>query len=170
MTQTIGSAFEDAYPEMLRLARSRLARERAPVSTGTLVHEIYLGLRDRKDLSFASRAQFLAYAGKAMRTLLVDMARERLAQKRAAEVLPLTLAGHVADIGAGTPEQVLAMNQALERLGQVDARLLQVAEMRAVLGMEVTEIALALELSEPTVKRDWKRARAFLVDLLDPRA
>jgi RNA polymerase sigma factor (TIGR02999 family) len=166
MTQTVGSAFEDAYAEMLRLARSKLARERAPVSTGTLVHEIYLGLRDRRDLCFASRAQFLAYAGKAMRTLLVDMARERLAQKRAAEVLPLTLAGHVADIGAGTPEQLLAMHEALERLGQVDPRLLQVAEMRAVLGMEVGEIAAALELSEPTVKRDWKRARAFLVDLL----
>jgi RNA polymerase sigma factor (TIGR02999 family) len=168
MTQTIGSAFEDAYPEMLRLARSRLAREHAPISTGTLVHEVYLGLRDRADLRFASRAQFLAYAGKAMRTLLVDMARERLASKRAADILPLTLAEHVADIGAGTPEQLLAMNEALDRLGQVDARLLRIAEMRAVLGMEVSDIARALEVSEPTVKRDWKRARAFLVDLLEP--
>jgi len=166
MTQTVGSAFNDAYPEMLRLARSKLAREKAQVSTVTLVHEVYLGLRDRKDLRFDTRAQFLSYAGKAMRTLLVDMARERLAQKRSAEVLPLTLAEHVADIGAGTPEHLLAMNEALERLGQIDARLLQVAEMRAVLGMEVSEIALALELSEPTVKRDWKRVRAFLHDQL----
>lgn len=164
--QTIGSAFQGAYAEIIHLARAKLAHEQAPISAVTLVHEVYLGLQDRRDLQFGSREQFLAYASRAMRSLLVDMARERLAQKRSAELLPLTLAEGIADQGGGTPEQMLALNQALERLGQIDARLLQVAEMRAVLGMEMKDIATALELSEPTIKRDWKRAKAFLYDLL----
>lgn len=165
---TIGSAFNALYPDLLRLARSRLAREQAPISTGTLANELYLDLCGRADLRFDSREQFLAYAASAMRSLLVDMARERLAQKRHAELVPLTLGHEVADRGSGTPEQLLALNQALERLGQIDARLLQVAEMRAILGMEVPEVALALGLSEPTVKRDWQRAKAFLSTTLGP--
>ena len=167
MDHTIGSAFDDAYAELLRLARARLAREQAPVSAGTLAHELYLGLQHRSDLRFASRAEFLAYAGRAMRSLLVDMARERLAAKRQAELLPLTLAHDLADRGSGTPEQMLALNQALERLGQLDPRLLLVAEMRAVLGLELPQIAAALGVSEPTVKRDWRRAKAFLHSVLD---
>lgn len=162
MDQTVNSAFEGAYVELLRLARARLAREQAAVSTGTLAHELYLSLQHRSDLRFASRLEFLAYASRAMRSLLVDMARERLAAKRLAELVPLTLGHDVVDARAGTPEQLLALNQALERLGQLDTRLLQVAEMRAVLGLEVAEIAQALNVSEPTVKRDWQRAKAFL--------
>ena len=158
----IDSAFGTHYAELLRLARQRLASERAPISAFTLAHELYLSLLDRSELKFGTREAFLAYAGRAMRSLLVDMARERLALKRQAELLPLTLGGEAADLGAGTPEQLLALNQAFERLGRVDPRLLQVAEMRAVLGMDVPEVALALEVSEPTVKRDWQRARAFL--------
>jgi RNA polymerase sigma factor (TIGR02999 family) len=162
LDHTIGTAFDDAYPELLRLARARLAREQAPMSTGTLAHELYLALQHRADLRFATRAEFLAYAGRAMRSLLVGMARERLAAKRRSELVPLTLAHDLVDAASGTPEQLLALNQALERLGQLDARLLRVAEMRAVLGLEVAEIALALQVSEPTVKRDWQRAKAFL--------
>jgi RNA polymerase sigma factor (TIGR02999 family) len=163
--QTVGSAFGDAYPELLRLAHARLAREHAQVSTGTLAHELYLGLAQRSDLRFGSREQFLGYAARAMRSLLVDMARQRLADKRHASLLPLTLSHDLAD-SAATPEQLLALNQALERLGQVDPRLLQVAEMRAVLGLEVSDIARALSVSEPTVKRDWQRAKAFLHEAL----
>lgn len=166
MDDNLASAFQRAYPELLRLARARLAREQAPISTITLAHELYLGLQARSDLRFGSREQFLGYASRAMRSLLVDMARERLAAKRHAELVPLTLGEDVADHGGGTPEQMLALDQALERLGQLDERLLRVAEMRAVLGMEVSEVALALGVSEPTVKRDWQRARAFLHDAL----
>lgn len=166
MAQTVGSAFQAAYRDIMVLARARLAREHAPMSAGTLVHEIYLGMRERRGLLFASRAEFLAYASRAMRSLLVDLARERLAQKRSAELLPLTLAIEVADQAAGTPEQWLQLNQAMERLGQVEPRLLQVCEMRAVLGMELADIAAALQLSEPTIKRDWQRAKAFLYDML----
>lgn len=165
MSDDLAQAFEAAYPELLRMARSRLRNEQAAMSTRTLAHELYLGLQHRSDLHFGSRGEFLAYAGKAMRHLLVDLARERLAHKRDAELLPLTLGEEVASDSA-TPEQVLMLNQALERLGRIDARLLQVAEMRAVLGLEVPEVAAALGVSEPTVKRDWQRARAFLYESL----
>lgn len=165
MSDDLAQAFEAAYPELLQMARRRLRDEQAPISTRTLAHELYLGLQHRSDLRFGSRGEFLSYAGKAMRHLLVDLARERLAQKRDAELLPLTLGEDVADDSA-TPEQVLMLNQVLERLGRIDARLLQVAEMRAVLGLEVPEVALALGISEPTVKRDWQRAKAFLLGAL----
>jgi RNA polymerase sigma factor (TIGR02999 family) len=167
LDRTVNGAFNDAYTDLLRLARARLAREQAAISTGTLAHELYLSLQHRADLRFASRLEFLAYAGRAMRSLLVDMARDRLAAKRQAELVPLTLGHDVADLQGGTPEQLLALDQALVRLGQLDARLLQVAEMRAVLGLEVAEIAGILQVSEPTIKRDWQRAKAFLHGILD---
>ena len=160
------AAFADAYAELLRLARVRLAGEQAPISAHTLTHELYLQLQHRDDLRFGTRQAFLAYTARAMRSLLVDMARERLAAKRHAELVPLTLSSDCIDQGAGTPEQLLQLNQAIERLGLIDARLMQVAEMRAVLGLEVREIADALGVSEPTVKRDWQRVRAFLHDAL----
>lgn len=161
------SAFEKGYADILRLARNRLVGERAPISTVTLAHEVYLSLRDKPELQFSSRKMFLAYAGRAMRSLLVDMARERLAQKRYSELVPLTLGNEVADIGGGRPEQILAMNEALDQLGLLDERLLRVAELRAVMGLELEEIAETLDISVPTVKRDWRRAKAFLYDALN---
>lgn len=166
MPQDVDSSFQAHYAQLLVVARARLAREQAPISTITLAHELYLSLQGRPELQFGSMEQFLGYAGRAMRSLLVDMARERIAQKRSAELLPLTLGEDLADGGCGTPEDLLALNQALERLGQADGRLLQVAEMRALLGLEIPAIAAALQVSEPTVKRDWQRAKAFLCDTL----
>ncbi|MBN8503909.1 MAG: sigma-70 family RNA polymerase sigma factor [Burkholderiales bacterium] len=163
--QTVGSAFATSYEALLQLARRRLAGERAPISAATLAHELFLDMQHRTDLRFANRAQFLAYASRAMRHLLVDMARERLAAKRHSEMLPLTLGAEVAD-GAANPEQLLVLNEALERLAQLDERLFEVAQLRAVLGLEVQEVAELLGVSEPTVKRDWQRAKAFLHGLL----
>lgn len=165
MSQGFETRFQASYSDILRLARARLSREHSPISTMTLAHELYLNLQGREDLQFGSAAQFLAYASRAMRSLLVDMARERLAQKRSAQLMPLTLGADVPDLG-GTPEQLVALDDALSRLGAVDPRLMQVAELRVVMGMAVAEIAAALEVSEPTVKRDWQRAKAFLHDAL----
>ena len=102
-----------------------------------------------------------------MRSLLIDMARERLAQKRSAELLPLTFGAEVADLG-GTPEQLVALDEALTRLGNLDARLMRVAEMRIFMDMEIAEIAGALEVYEPTVKRDWRRAKPICRPLGTP--
>jgi RNA polymerase sigma factor (TIGR02999 family) len=165
LEQALETLFRSDYAQILKLARSRLARERAPISTMTLAHELYLNLRDREELKFQSREQFLAYSSRAMRSLLVDMARERLAKKRSSEIVPLTCGAEVAD-GGGTPEQLLALDDALERLGKLDARLLKVAELRVILGMDVADTAAALGLSVPTVKRDWQRAKAYLYEQL----
>lgn len=165
MAEGFETRFQANYADILRLARARLSRERSPISTVTLAHELYLSLRDRDNLKFASAAEFMAYASRAMRSLLVDMARERLAQKRSAELIPLTLGAAPPDL-AGTPEQLIALEDALARLGAADPRLMRVAELRVVMGMQVDEIADALGISEPTVKRDWQRARAFLHDAL----
>jgi RNA polymerase sigma factor (TIGR02999 family) len=161
----IESEFRDAYDQILALARARLARERAPISTVTLAHEVFLQLHDHSDLRFSSREQFLSYIGRAMRSLLVDMARPRIAQKRSADLMPLTLGAEVQD-HAGTPEQLVALDEALERLGKVDSRLLRVAERRVIVGMSIADIAAARGASEATIKRDWQRAKAFLFDIL----
>lgn len=165
MAQGFEERFEASYADILRLARARLSRERSPISTVTLAHELYLNLRDRTDLKFQTPGAFLAYASRAMRSLLVDMARERLAQKRSAELMSLTLGAEVPDL-AGTPEQLVALDDALTRLGNVDARLMRVAELRVIMGMEVAEVAEALGVSEPTIKRDWQRAKAYLHEVL----
>ena len=165
MAQGFEERFEASYADILRLARARLSRERSPISTVTLAHELYLNLRDRTDLKFQTSGAFLAYASRAMRSLLVDMARERMAQKRSAELMSLTLGAEVPDL-AGTPEQLVALDDALTRLGNVDARLMRVAELRVIMGMEVAEVAEALGVSEPTIKRDWQRAKAYLHEVL----
>jgi len=165
MTDPIDSAFGEAYAQILSLARARLARERSPISTVTLANELYLNLREHPSLKFPSKQHFLAYSSRAMRSLLVDMARERVAKKRSAKLLPLTLARDAIDDG-GSPEQLVALDEALERLGSIEARLLRVAELRIIMGMEIADVALALEVSEPTVKRDWQRAKAYLYDAI----
>jgi RNA polymerase sigma factor (TIGR02999 family) len=161
----IESEFRDAYDQILALARARLAREHAPISTVTLAHELFLQLHDRSDLRFSSRQQLLSYIGRAMRSLLVDMARARIAPKRSADLMPLTPGAEVQD-HAGTPEQLVALAEALERLGKVDERLLQFAEMRVIVGLSIADIAAARGASEATIKRDWQRAKAFLFDVL----
>jgi RNA polymerase sigma factor (TIGR02999 family) len=165
MSRRIESEFRDAYPQIVGMARARLAREHAPISAATLTHELFLQLHDRRDLRFLSRGQFLSYVGRAMRSLLVDMARARIAHKRSANLIPLTLGSNVQD-HAGTPEQLVALDEALERLGRLDARLLEVAQLRVIVGLEITDIAAALGVSEATIKRDWQRAKAFLYDTL----
>lgn len=165
MVGNIEEAFRREYERILNLAHARLAKENAPISTATLAHELYLNLCHRSDLQFGTREQFLAYVSRAMRSLLVDMARQRIAQKRFAELLPLTWGEDVQDRG-GTPEQLVTLEEALTRLGQMEARLERVAEMRIIMGMPISEIAEVLSVSEPTVKRDWRRAKAFLFDAL----
>jgi RNA polymerase sigma factor (TIGR02999 family) len=165
----IDALFGDAYPQILALARRRLVREHAPISTLTLAHELYIDLCGRSSLEFGNRNQFVAYSARVMRSLLVDLARKRTALKRSADVLPLTIGLDVPDAG-GTPEQLLVLDEALTRLGQIDPRLLQVAEMSVIMGMSTGDIAATLGISEPTVKRDWRRAKAWLYEALGKKS
>lgn len=161
MTRTWEKFFTAQYPDILEFVRRRLAKEHAPISTVTLAHELYLNMRQRPDRQFLTPAQFFCYAGHVLRSVLVDMARQRIAEKRSAELVSLTAGLHIADKD-GTPEQLVALDESLRKLGKMDKRLERVAEMRIIMGMDTQEIADALSVSEPTVKRDWQRAKAFI--------
>jgi RNA polymerase sigma factor (TIGR02999 family) len=165
MGDSIDDLFEKFHGEILALARALLARERAMVSTVTLVSELYLKLQSREDLRFAKLEQFMAYLSRTMRSHLVDEARKRIAQKRSAELVPLTLGIEVSDGGA-TPEKILELDQLVEGLGQDHPRLYKVAEMRIFMVMTVSEIAAALQVAEPTIKRDWQIIKAYMMDAL----
>src|SRR5205814_1689547 len=110
-----------------------------------------LDLCERPGLQFGTREQFIAYSASVMRSLLVDLARRRVALKRSAEVMPLTVGVDAPDTG-GTPEQLVVLDEALTRLGKIDTRLLRIAEMSVIMGMSVRDMATALGVSEPTVK------------------
>ncbi|MDH5340665.1 MAG: ECF-type sigma factor [Rubrivivax sp.] len=166
----VDEAFAGAYPELRRLARARLrgGGRDAVLDTTALVHETYLKLSGHDSVSFPDRARFLVYAGKAMRSVIVDMVRQRQTERRGGRVQHLTLTGDVIE-QAGLPADeahILAVNEALEELAQVDARMAQVVEMRYFGGLTDAEIADALGVGERTVRRDWEQARLFLAEAL----
>jgi len=159
-------ALEVVYSDLQRIARAKLARHRrgATLNTGALVHEAYLKLFAGSAISFENRKHFFAIAARAMRQVVIDHARARLADRRGAgaEHVPVdALAGGplAVDDGAG---QLIDIDRAVERLAALDERLAQVVELRFFGGLEVSEIAELLGVSEPTVKRDTRAARAFL--------
>ena len=148
----------------LRLLAHHCRRDRGgagTLSTTALVHEAYLRIGGSPDANFADRGHFFAYAAQAMRRILVDHARRTCAAKRG---------GNVAHVGFDDaalsltvpPEQLVALDQVLTRLHRFDERLANLVELRVFAGLDVPELAQALELSERTVKRDWRKARALL--------
>jgi RNA polymerase sigma factor (TIGR02999 family) len=133
-----------------------------------LVHEAFLRMAGRTPLSVQDRTHFLRAASQAMRRVLVDHARARNAQKRGA-ALHVTLDEAV----AGAPQtavDMLALDDALDRLGAAEPRWAQVVELRYFAGLEIPEVAAALGVSPATVKRDWQFARAWLSRELGPDA
>ena len=160
--------FELVYPELRRLASGLLARERSghTLQPTGLVHEAYLRLVDQTSLRPKDRAHFLAIAARAMRNILIDHARAARALKRGAGWQRVTIADG-SETASGDPAaarefQVIELDEALERLGTLDGRAAQVAEMRLFSGMTVRETADALGLSPRTVDDDWATARAWL--------
>ncbi|MFT7774808.1 ECF-type sigma factor [Roseateles sp.] len=158
------------YRELQGLARARLAR--APrvtaADTGALVHECWLRMQSLGEQHFADRSHFLAYAARAMRSIVTDMARRRAAERRGGQVEHLTLDTAAANAVADAPEDLIALDDALEELTKLDARMARVVEMRFFAGLSESEIASALQVSLRTVQRDWERARAFLTLALKP--
>lgn len=148
------------YEQLRNVAMRQLRGEAGALTLNPtdLVHEAYFKLSDDVAGLAANRAHFLAIASRAMRQVLVDHARRRNASKRGASWDRVTLTDE-----RGTndmaPEELLALDEALERL---DPRQRQVVECRFFGGMEETEIAQALGVSERTVRRDWVKARAWL--------
>jgi RNA polymerase sigma factor (TIGR02999 family) len=157
--------FAALYPELHTLARARLRRN-APLTlldTTALLHESYLRLVNLGQLRVESRAHFLAYAARTMRSIVVDFARSRLAERRGGGVQDLVLDTAIAADVASTPEaEIVRVHDALEELAHVDERLVRVVEMRYFGGLTEEEIGAALGVTERTVRRDWEKARLLL--------
>jgi RNA polymerase sigma factor (TIGR02999 family) len=160
------------YEELRHLARLKLRREQPghTLTPTALIHEAYAKLAAGSEPRARDRAHFLAIASRAMRQVLVEHARSRSAQKRDGGWMRTTLAEGLAGKVDPDPTELIALDEALE---QLPVRQRQVVECRVFGGMEEREIALALGISERTVRRDWVGARARLILLMsdgeDPR-
>ncbi len=156
------------YRELHAMARRQLAGQRGQTLDATaLVHEAYLRLSHQKGAAFDDRGHFFAYAASAMRSVVVDYARQRQAQKRGGHMHRVTDLPEEIEGGLRLDEDMLALDAALAKLAAVDARLAQVVEMRYFGGLSEAEIAAAMERSERSVRRDWQKARLFLLAALD---
>jgi RNA polymerase sigma factor (TIGR02999 family) len=154
------------YDDLLRLARCASTAGRANTLNATsLVHECYLRIAKQGAASISSREHFLALAGRAMRQILVNHARDRVAAKRGggATLAPVGDVGIAAEQEA---EELLGLDTALEQLAQQDERLVRVVDCRMFGGLSETETAVALDLPPPTVERLWSQARERLQALL----
>jgi RNA polymerase sigma factor (TIGR02999 family) len=134
----------------------------------SLVHEFYLRLQSTGELEFPDRRHFFAYASKAMRSIVIDAVRDRLAQRRGGGAGEVALDTGIEEMIAAPGTDILGVHAALDELEQVDARLASVVEMRYFGGFSEAEIAEALEVTERTVQRDWHKARLLLAAMLRP--
>ena len=153
------------YQELHSMARRQLAGQHGHTLDATaLVHEAYLKLIGRSSgaAQFDDRAHFFAYAASAMRSVVVDYARQRLAQKRGGDQHRVTDLPEDIEGGLRLDEDMLGLDTALSRLTQVDPRLTQVVELRYFAGLSELEIAGLMSRSERSVRRDWQKARMFL--------
>jgi RNA polymerase sigma-70 factor (ECF subfamily) len=152
------------YDEFRALAARHLRRERADhtLQPTALVHEAYLRLIDQTRVDWQGRTHFFAIGAQAIRRILVDHARQRKRQKRGGGAGKVALDESVA-LAPQRAEEILALDEALGKLGQLDSRQAQVVEMRFFAGMSVDEVAGVLGVSKRTIEGDWTMARAWLM-------
>ncbi|HEY0970037.1 MAG TPA: ECF-type sigma factor [Gemmatimonadales bacterium] len=155
--------FPLVYDELRAAAARALEREHGvrPLQATELVHEAYLKLAGPVHGALQGRSHFVAIAARAMRQILVDQARRRRSGRRGGDAAHVTLADGDAAV-ATSDEELLALDDALERLARMDVRLREVVELRFFGGLTERETAAALGVTERTVQRDWARARAWL--------
>jgi len=164
------------YDELRVMARRQL-RGRRPgqtLTTTALVHEVYLKLVDQNGLPWQDHSHFFSVASIAMRHILVDSARRRIAKKRGGEDVRIPL--DELRLGGGEPDaearavEILAIDRALTGLAELNERLSQLVELRFFAGLTEEEAAEVMGTSERTVRRDWRKARAFLFQALGGKA
>jgi RNA polymerase sigma factor (TIGR02999 family) len=159
-------AYTLLYPELLKIARARLRVHQAPtlLDTQALVHESFLRFVGGVPLQVDSRKHFYAYAAKAMRHIVIDFVRRSQAERRGGDLQQVTF-DTAAFNGAAQvqPTPVLDLERALEALQAVDPPLADLVELRFYGGYTDAEVAQALAISERTVRRQWDKARAFLL-------
>ena len=154
------------YPMLMRLAQGHLARAgTVSLDASALLHEAYLRLNGQGNLPDTNRRVFFAYASRVMRSVIVDYVRERGAQKRGSNIPAVTLSNNLAE-SIFTENSLSDVESALRALEIEDERAFHVVEMRYFAGLREEDIAGILEVSLPTVKRDWRKARAFLYEQL----
>lgn len=160
------------YQDLRRLAAHCLRDERAghTLQPTALVHEAYLRLVDQSRAGWETRGQFMGVAAHIMRRILVDYARQRVAAKRGGGNIPVDLDAIEASGGVAISEELLAVDQAIERLTELDEQQAHVVEMRYFGGLTVEETASALGIAPRTVKRDWAMAKAWLQVEFSPRS
>jgi RNA polymerase sigma factor (TIGR02999 family) len=151
------------YNELRQLAHNFLYRERPghTLQTTALVHEAYLKLIDQRDARWQNRAHFFAIAAQAMRRILIDSARSHAAMKRGGPQEKLSL-DEVPDISLEPNTRLLALDEAMNRLAEIDPEQSRIVELRYFGGLTIEETAEVTNLSPATVKREWSMARAWL--------
>ncbi len=158
------------YEELQAIARRerRQAHDLATLDTSAVVHEAFLRLVAQRQLVEADRTQFLAAAAVTMRRVIIDYARRQKAEKRGGRAMPLSLetAPGIVELREDT---LLALDEALGRLTDVEPRLVQVVECRYFCGMTEEETADVLGVTARTVRRDWVKARGWLYAALSDR-
>jgi RNA polymerase sigma factor (TIGR02999 family) len=155
------------YSELMGIARSQLGRGNLiSLDAPSIVHEAYLRLANRGVLKLAERGKFYAYASRVMRAVVIDYLRQRQAQKRGGGEAPVTLTTGIPGLSF-EGESIEHLHSALAALSQIDDRSHRIVEMRYFAGLSEQEIADVLQISLPTVKRDWRKARAFLFDAME---
>jgi len=154
--------FASLYRELHDIARRQLRREGSGLTLGatTLLHEAYLNFGERAGAQIPDRGRFLAYASRAMRTLIIDYARSRRALKRGGEF-------QITDLPTELPESAESdglqrLSDAIEELATMEPRLAQVVDLKYFSGFSFSDIAAMWDVSERTVQRDWEKARALL--------
>jgi RNA polymerase sigma factor (TIGR02999 family) len=166
-TTELDRAFAAWYPELKRIAHSRLRGSplQGQMQTTALLHDSYLKLAAASERQFPDRLHFLAYASRALRSVVIDIVREERAQRRGGGLAVVTLdTANAAGIGASA--DVEAVSAALDELAKLDAPLARLVEMRFFGGLTEEEIAAALGVSDRTVRREWSKARVLLLTLL----
>ena len=159
------------YNELHRLAQRYMASEQTghPLQTTALVHEVYLRLVGIQNLDWQNRSHFYALCARLMRRILIDFARSQNYQKRGGQFAHIELE-EAATVSAVVGAELLAVDEALKALAEVDTRKSEVIELRFFGGLTVEETATALGVSEETVMRDWKLAKAWLLRELSHEA
>ncbi|MEM7350815.1 MAG: ECF-type sigma factor [Acidobacteriota bacterium] len=160
-------AFSLVYVKLKQVAQRQMRRlsRGATLSTTVLVHEVYLRFADSSRLLVADESHLLCLCARAMRQVALDHVRKRQASKRSGPRPDTSISEALAQPGLDIEGEVtflIQLDRALSKLEAVDRRLAQVAELRFFAGSSVTEVARALEISEPTVKRDTRLAKAML--------
>jgi RNA polymerase sigma factor (TIGR02999 family) len=163
--------FEVVHPQLRQVAAHYLRGERADhtLEPNALVNELYLRLLGAQPITYRDRAHFFAIAARTMRRILIDHARERVAEKRGGVKERVSLSAVDGWHPVEQHEDILALDELLAKLETADPRAARVVELRFFGGLNEAEVAEVLSVSAITVKRDWKVARAWLMSRLESR-